>query len=78
MIVVMFVFASFGVQSVGGKLAACNDPTITSRENCSGLFWQKIFVTRLEVPGKDDENLHPKILVPRVWLVKYLLFFNGD
>ncbi|CAB3406502.1 unnamed protein product [Caenorhabditis bovis] len=67
MIVVMFIFASFGVQIVGGKLAACNDPTITSRENCTGVFWQKIFVTRLEVYGKDSESMHPKILVPRVW-----------
>lgn len=70
MIVVMFVFASFGVQTVGGKLAACNDPTVTRRENCTGLFWQKIFVTRLDVRGKDDEKLHPKILVPRVWSVE--------
>lgn len=67
MIVVMFIFASFGVQIVGGKLAACNDPAIKSRENCTGIFWQKIFVTRLEVYGKDDETMHPKILVPRVW-----------
>ncbi|TMS38414.1 hypothetical protein L596_005144 [Steinernema carpocapsae] len=66
MIVVMFIFASFGVQTVGGKLAACNDPGIISR-NCTGVFWQKIFVTRLEVYGKNDENIHPKILVPRVW-----------
>ncbi|VDL70562.1 unnamed protein product [Nippostrongylus brasiliensis] len=27
----------------------------------------KIFVTRLEVYGKDNEEMHPKILVPRVW-----------
>uniref|UniRef100_A0A0N5BLE3 Sodium leak channel non-selective protein n=1 Tax=Strongyloides papillosus TaxID=174720 RepID=A0A0N5BLE3_STREA len=67
MIVVMFMFASFGVQTVGGRLAACNDPTITTRENCTGVFWQKIFVTRLEVHGKNDEDIHPKILVPRVW-----------
>uniref|UniRef100_A0A0N5A4C0 Sodium leak channel non-selective protein n=1 Tax=Parastrongyloides trichosuri TaxID=131310 RepID=A0A0N5A4C0_PARTI len=67
MIVVMFMFASFGVQTVGGRLAACNDPEITIRENCTGVFWQKIFVTRLEVHGKNDEQLHPKILVPRVW-----------
>ncbi|EYB82119.1 hypothetical protein Y032_0366g18 [Ancylostoma ceylanicum] len=67
MIVVMFIFASFGVQIVGGKLAACNDPTVITRDNCTGIFWQKIFVTRLEVYGKDDEEMHPKILVPRVW-----------
>ncbi|KAK6054089.1 transporter, cation channel family protein [Cooperia oncophora] len=58
---------SFGVQIVGGKLAACNDPTITARENCTGVFEQKIFVTRMEVYGKNDDKLHPKILVPRVW-----------
>src|SRR4051812_34867779 len=63
----MFVFASFGVQSVGGKLAACNDQSIHSRENCTGIFEQKLFVTRMEVYGKNDENLHPKIFVPRVW-----------
>ncbi|PIO64398.1 transporter, cation channel family protein [Teladorsagia circumcincta] len=67
LIVLMFVFASFGVQIVGGKLAACNDPTITARENCTGVFEQKIFVTRMEVYGKNDDKLHPKIIVPRVW-----------
>ncbi|KAI1709388.1 ion transport protein [Ditylenchus destructor] len=67
LVLLMFVFASFGVQIVGGKLAACNDPTIPSRENCSGVFEQKIFVTRMDVFGKNDDELHPKILVPRVW-----------
>uniref|UniRef100_A0AC34QHG3 Ion transport domain-containing protein n=1 Tax=Panagrolaimus sp. JU765 TaxID=591449 RepID=A0AC34QHG3_9BILA len=84
MVVVMFIFATFGVQTVGGKLGACNDQTIKSRENCTGVFWQKIFVTRLEVIGKDeehphyattgfttahhDDHFHPKLLVPRVWM----------
>ncbi|KAI6238408.1 Four domain-type voltage-gated ion channel alpha-1 subunit [Aphelenchoides fujianensis] len=67
MIVIMFIFGSFGVQSVGGKLAACNDHEITSRENCTGFFYSKLFVTRMQVAGKDDDELHPKILVPRVW-----------
>lgn len=31
LILLMFIFASFGVQIAGGKLAACNDPTITER-----------------------------------------------
>ena len=31
LIVLMFVFASFGVQLFGGKLAKCNDPLIKSR-----------------------------------------------
>uniref|UniRef100_A0A915N2G0 Ion transport domain-containing protein n=1 Tax=Meloidogyne javanica TaxID=6303 RepID=A0A915N2G0_MELJA len=81
LILFMFMFASFGLQFIGGKLAACNDPTITSKaikilnlilknsfqKNCVGLFEQKLFVTRMEVFGKNDENLHPKMLVPRVW-----------
>lgn len=79
----MFMFASFGVQIVGGKLAACNDPMVTAKvlhiisagdtvalqANCTGVFFQKIFVTRMDVYGKNDENMHPKILVPRVWYV---------
>jgi hypothetical protein len=68
MIVVMFIFASFGVQTVGGKLASCNDPNITERRDCHGVFWQRIFVTRMEVYGKNTEELHPKILVPRAWM----------
>ncbi|VDN02709.1 unnamed protein product [Thelazia callipaeda] len=67
LVLLMFIFASFGVQIAGGKLAACNDPTITEREKCFGLFEQKIFVTRMEVYGKNDDELHPKIWVPRVW-----------
>ncbi|VDM38977.1 unnamed protein product [Toxocara canis] len=127
LVVVMFIFASVGVQIVGGKLAACNDPSIKHRvrgisfvaflrirsrfkyglkgrplasasaalgflaetssvlmvimpyvyaidfaqrsfkANCTGVFWQKIFVTRLDVYGKNDDDLHPSILVPRVW-----------
>uniref|UniRef100_A0A7E4UYD6 Sodium leak channel NALCN n=1 Tax=Panagrellus redivivus TaxID=6233 RepID=A0A7E4UYD6_PANRE len=76
MIVVMFIFASFGVQCVGGRLAACNDHTIETRENCTGVFWQEIYVTRLELPGKHVSNVHPKILVPRVWHNPYN--FNFD
>ncbi|CAK5081117.1 unnamed protein product [Meloidogyne enterolobii] len=67
MIVVMFIFASFGVQTVGGKLAACNDLTIKHRNECHGVFWQKVFVTRLEIYGKNNDTMHPKVLVPRVW-----------
>ncbi|CAB3403604.1 unnamed protein product [Caenorhabditis bovis] len=67
LIVLMFIFASFGVQLVGGKLASCNDPAITSRENCTGMFNIKIFVTRMEVYGKHDNSMHPTITVPRVW-----------
>ncbi|VDD88442.1 unnamed protein product [Enterobius vermicularis] len=66
LVVLMFIFASFAVQIVGGKLAACNDPSVASRENCTGIFEQKIFVTRMEVFGKNDDVMHPKVWVPRV------------
>ena len=39
------------------------------------MFEQKIFVTRMEVYGKNDENLHPKIWVPRVWFVIFFFLF---
>jgi len=70
----MFIFASFGVQTVGGKLAACNDLTIKHRNECHGVFWQKVFVTRLEIYGKNNDTMHPKVLVPRVW---YFLFYKN-
>uniref|UniRef100_A0A183CKP1 Ion_trans domain-containing protein n=1 Tax=Globodera pallida TaxID=36090 RepID=A0A183CKP1_GLOPA len=55
------------LQTVGGRLAACNDVNITRQVDCMGMFWQKIFVTRMEVYGKNSDTLHPKVLVPRVW-----------
>lgn len=81
LVLFLFIFASFGVQTVGGKLAGCNDASISARvcifiteslshffkENCTGFFEQKLFVTRMEVFGKNDDNLHPRMLVPRVW-----------
>lgn len=38
LILLMFVFASYGVQLYGGTLARCNDPTIIRREDCVGEF----------------------------------------
>lgn len=40
MILVMWIFASLGVQTVGGKLAACNDVIITTKVThfCSIAF----------------------------------------
>lgn len=31
LVLFLFIFASFGVQTVGGKLTGCNDPSISSR-----------------------------------------------
>src|SRR5688572_20135816 len=44
-----------------------NPPPFLFQDNCTGFFWSKLFVTRMQVKHKDDNELHPKILVPRVW-----------
>ncbi|XP_071650364.1 sodium leak channel NALCN-like isoform X2 [Temnothorax longispinosus] len=62
----MFMFASYGVQLYGGRLARCNDPTILKREECVGVFMRRVFVTKMKLrPGKNES--YPSILVPRVW-----------
>ncbi|KAK0163918.1 hypothetical protein PV328_002603 [Microctonus aethiopoides] len=62
----MFVFASYGVQLYGGRLARCNDPTIQKREDCVGVFMRRVFVTKMKLkPGQNES--YPSILVPRVW-----------
>jgi len=66
LIVLMFVFASYGVQLFGGKLARCNDPTIKERKDCVGVFMRKVFVTKMRFSPSKDDN-YPAILVPRVW-----------
>ncbi|XP_063698698.1 sodium leak channel NALCN isoform X3 [Culicoides brevitarsis] len=66
LILLMFVFASYGVQLYGGRLARCNDPTITKREDCVGVFMRRVFVTKMKlVPGENES--YPAMLVPRVW-----------
>ncbi|XP_078664203.1 sodium leak channel NALCN-like isoform X2 [Branchiostoma floridae x Branchiostoma belcheri] len=68
LLVLMFVFASFGVQLFAGKLARCNDPSITLKEKCVGAFWRGMHVTKLPIGQSDNSHdLAPKMLVPRVW-----------
>lgn len=70
LIVLMFVFACYGVQMFGGRLARCNDPTITVREECVGVFMRQVFVTKMKItPGKNET--FPSMLVPRVWYMQY-------
>ncbi|XP_052870126.1 sodium leak channel NALCN [Anopheles cruzii] len=66
LILLMFVFASYGVQLYGGRLARCNDPTIQKREDCVGVFMRRVFVTKMKLtPGVNES--YPSMLVPRVW-----------
>uniref|UniRef100_A0A5S6QTC6 Ion transport domain-containing protein n=1 Tax=Trichuris muris TaxID=70415 RepID=A0A5S6QTC6_TRIMR len=67
LVVLMFIFASYGVQIAGGKLAKCNDLTIKTRKECVGYFYQYVQVTKLNIAGQGDPKLHPKWLVPRIW-----------
>ncbi|KAG5889289.1 hypothetical protein JTB14_007050 [Gonioctena quinquepunctata] len=66
LILLMFIFASYGVQLYGGRLARCNDPNITRREDCVGVFLRRVFVTKMKVQPGDNET-YPAMLVPRVW-----------
>ncbi|XP_013181356.1 PREDICTED: sodium leak channel non-selective protein isoform X1 [Papilio xuthus] len=66
LILLMFVFASYGVQLYGGRLARCNDPTITRREDCVGVFMRRVFVTKMKIKPGPNETF-PSMLVPRVW-----------
>lgn len=66
LILLMFVFASYGVTMYGGRLARCNDPTITRREDCVGVFMRRVFVTKMKLTLGKNES-YPSMLVPRVW-----------
>ncbi|KAI1303017.1 Sodium leak channel non-selective protein [Halotydeus destructor] len=66
LILLLFVFACYGVHVFGGRLARCNDPAIIEREKCFGMFQRKVFVTKMKVSPGEFET-YPAIYVPRVW-----------
>ena len=66
LILLMFIFASYGVQLYGGRLARCNDPTVSKREDCVGVFMRRVFVTKMKLTPGPNES-YPAMLVPRVW-----------
>ena len=66
LIVLMFIFANLGVHLFGMKFAACNDATITNRTECHGLYFAKLFVTKMNLPLRAGSE-HPALLAPRVW-----------
>ena len=61
--VLLFVFASYGVQCYSGRLYRCNDVTKQTKAECTGAFMRSIKVTDMDIP--DGKGV--KILVPRVW-----------
>lgn len=52
--------------TVLSRLARCNDPTITKREDCVGVFMRRVFVTKMKLVPAENES-YPAMLVPRVW-----------
>ncbi|CAF3639514.1 unnamed protein product [Adineta steineri] len=63
LVVLMFIFAIYGIQIIGGQLARCNDRTYYNEQKaCHGTFWRELFVSKMNVSGAD-----PVMLVPRVW-----------
>ena len=59
----MFIFASYGVQVFHGKFGSCNDQRITVKEQCIGTFEVEVAQPR-ELRNLQGKS---KILVPRVW-----------
>lgn len=66
LIVLIFVFACYGVHLFGGRLARCNDPSISRKEDCRGVFERSVFVTRMKLQPAANSSW-PKLLVPRIW-----------
>lgn len=60
------MFASYGVQSYGGRLKRCNDKVYkVNRTACTGMFFKKIKVTDMNIDDGEDVGF----MVPRVWYV---------
>ena len=63
--VLMFVFASYGVQTFANKLKRCNDGNITDKSACVGSFIKLVASPRNLEGLKGSQT---KVLVPRAWL----------
>ncbi|XP_062569236.1 sodium leak channel NALCN-like, partial [Saccostrea cucullata] len=75
LVVLMFMFAIYGVHVLGGKLHKCNDPNITTKEECKGRFFQKVFVTQMKIPNGTESEAG--FYVPRTWSNPYNFNFDN-
>ncbi|XP_061184365.1 sodium leak channel NALCN-like isoform X1 [Saccostrea echinata] len=75
LVVLMFMFAIYGVHVLGGKLHKCNDPNITTKEECKGRFFQKVFVTQMKIPNGTESEAG--FFVPRTWSNPYNFNFDN-
>ncbi|XP_026683484.1 sodium leak channel non-selective protein-like [Diaphorina citri] len=70
------LLSTYGVQTFGGKLARCNDPVITRREDCVGVFLRGVTVTKMKLKPASNET-YPIMLVPRVWANPWRFNFDN-
>ena len=73
LVVLIFIFASYGIQIYGGKLARCNDVKILDKRNCVGMYKRNLFVTKLKLKNEST----PSVWVPRVWSNPYNFDFDS-
>lgn len=76
LVVLIFIFANYGIQMYGGKLASCNDNKIKHKHNCTGMYKRDVFVTKIKFENKNNTK-HPSIWVPRVWANPYNFNFDS-
>jgi hypothetical protein len=65
LIVLIFIFATYGVHLFGMYFAACNDPTIKEREECVGIYRTEVYVTKMNLPERPNCP-KPGFYAPRV------------
>jgi sodium leak channel non-selective protein len=76
LVVLIFIFANYGIQIYGGRLARWNDQTIKTRLECNGIFKRNIAVSRISLPIEQNKT-QPGIWVKRVWTNPYNINFDS-
>eukprot|EP00095_Tigriopus_kingsejongensis_P008699 maker-scaffold483_size159862-snap-gene-0.43 protein:Tk08699 transcript:maker-scaffold483_size159862-snap-gene-0.43-mRNA-1 annotation:"hypothetical protein L798_10696" len=67
LLVLIFIFATYGVHLYGLRFASCNDVNIKTRDDCTSIFRAEVFVTKMNIPLKSDCP-PPGLYTPRVWM----------
>lgn len=75
LVVLIFIFANYGIQIYGGRLARCNDQTIKTQMECNGIFKRNIAVSKIRLPVEQNKT-QPGIWVKRVWANPYNINFD--
>ena len=75
LVVLIFIFANYGIQIYGGKLARCNDVKISDKNDCKGLYRRNLYVSKLKLPVHPNKTI-PSVWVSRVWSNPYNFDFD--